>query len=315
MNYAEAEGTSIDEAIERALRDLGVGRDKVDIEIISNSTRGFFGLGGRRAKVRATLRRPLAIGAEPSAAPGTPAAASKPAAAPATAAVPSGAPRTRRPEARTEGRERRSDDRNRERRPPRQAERPRRDAAPGRTPEPRPAGPPRERPQRPAAAPLDAAAIERGRTVLAEIARLIGSSASVDVAQDGETTRLVLCGDSSGTLIGRRGQTLDALEYVLNRILAHEDESIGRLVVDLEDYRLRRQRSLEAMAHRVAERARKRGKAVTLNPMSPRDRRIVHLTLQDDPTLTTRSAGSGFYRKVVIVPRDARRPPRGSDGE
>jgi spoIIIJ-associated protein len=146
--------------------------------------------------------------------------------------------------------------------------------------------------------------------VLAEIVRLTGSPATVTVAPESEGARLVISGDPSGVLIGRRGQTLDALEYLVNRIMAHEEDSFARLVVDLEDYRQRRQQAIEALTRRVAERARRRGKPVTLNPMSPRDRRIVHLTLQDDPTLTTRSAGSGFYRKVVIVPTDARRGSR-----
>ena len=155
---------------------------------------------------------------------------------------------------------------------------------------------------------LDGAAIERGCSVLAEIVRLTGSEGGVEAAHDADGVRLVISGDPSGVLIGRRGQTLDALEYVVNRIIAREDESHGRLIVDLEDYRQRRRQALEALARRVAERARRRGKPVTLNPMSPRDRRIVHLALQGDPTLSTRSAGSGFYRKIVIFP--ARRPEK-----
>jgi spoIIIJ-associated protein len=291
MNYAEAEGSSIDEAIERALQHLGVSRDKVDIEIISNSTRGLFGLGGRRAKVRATLRRPLAVAAPE---------------APAGAAVRDSAPASRRLHDVAARAQRAAPSPT-----PRPAAPPLADAALARrTPAPkRQSSAPRRTPA-PAPVPLDGASIERGRAVLAEIVRLIGSEGTIEVAHDADAVRLVISGDPSGTLIGRRGQTLDALEYLLNRILAHEDESSGRLVVDLEGYRLRRQQALEAMALRVAERARRRGKPVTLNPMSPRDRRIVHLALQDDPTLTTRSAGSGFYRKVVIVPANARRRAR-----
>jgi spoIIIJ-associated protein len=294
MDYAETEGTSIDDAIERALQRLGVSRDKVDIEIISNATRGLFGFGGRRAKVRATLRRPLALGGEAASArpapttsvtprtpaPPAPASAPPPASAPArTTAAPaqqSAAPRPRRPPT-----------------PPR------------RNPAPRPAHSPRPTP-----AALDGASIDRARGVLTEIVRLMGSPGGVEIAQDDDGVRLVISGDPSGALIGRRGQTLDALEYVINRVMAHEDEPISRLVVDLEDYRLRRRQALEALAQRVAERARRRGKPVSLNPMSPRDRRVVHLALQGDPTLTTRSAGTGFYRKVVIVPA-TRRPRQG----
>jgi pyruvate/2-oxoglutarate dehydrogenase complex dihydrolipoamide acyltransferase (E2) component len=88
MDYAETEGNSIDEAIERALQLLGVSRDKVDIEIISNATRGLFGFGGRRAKVRATRRRPLALGGEKASASPTPATSRPRAPAGSTAAAP-----------------------------------------------------------------------------------------------------------------------------------------------------------------------------------------------------------------------------------
>jgi spoIIIJ-associated protein len=172
-----------------------------------------------------------------------------------------------------------------------------------------------ERPQRSPKTPSPAveltdAIVERARAVLAEIVRLTGSSGGVDAVRESDCVRLVITGDPSGLLIGRRGQTLDALEYVLHRIVAHEDEASGRLIVDAGDYRLRRRQSLEQLTHQVAERARRIGKPLSLSPMSPRDRRIVHLALQDDPTLTTRSAGTGFYRKVVIVPAGARRSPK-----
>jgi spoIIIJ-associated protein len=283
MESVETEGHNIDDAIERALQRLGVSRDKVEIEIVSNASRGLFGLGGRRAKVRATLRRPLDLSA---AAP----APSAPAASPT-------APRRAVAPAAPAGDDGRAE-------PPAQRLR--------REPTPRAAAPPRPAPEsRPApAAPLNHASIDRARALLAEIVRLTGSEASVEVAQDADDVRLLITGDPSGLLIGRRGQTLDALEYVLHRIMAHDEDVGVRLLVDAENYRLRRREALEQLARRTAERARRSGKPLTLSPMSPRDRRIIHLALQDDPTLTTRSAGSGFYRKVVIVPAGARRGRR-----
>lgn len=264
MESVEAEGRSIDDAIERALQRLGVTRDKVDIEIVSNSPRGLFGLGGRRATVRATLRRPLALAAaQPPSCRAAPSSAARVTAGVSSAAL--GAP--------FNVQERR--------------------AAPT-------AG---------AGGGADSSS-DRARTVLAEIIRLTGSEGTVELADDPGGVRLVISGDSSGVLIGRHGQTLDALEYVLNRIIAHEDESSCRLIVDLQDYRLRRQQVLEDLAGRAAERARRRGKPVALDPMSPRDRRIVHLALRNDPALTTRSTGTGFYRKVIIVPGGDRRPSR-----
>lgn len=256
MDSIEAEGHSIDDAIERALQRLGVGREKVDIEIVSNATRGLFGLGGKRARVRATLRRSAAFDAAPDA---------------GSAAEPGREGKRATGEWRAVG------------------ERPAR------------------APARRRAAAASTAAVERARTVLQELVRLTGVEGAVTVAHDGEAVRLVIEGDPSGVLIGRRGQTLDAIEYLVNRIAGHDEDGGARLVVDSQDYRARRRQALEALAQRLAERARRRGKPVTLNPMSPRDRRIVHLALQDDPALTTRSAGTGYYRKLVIVPEGTRR--------
>lgn len=299
MESVETEGQSIDDAIARALQRLGVSRDKVDIEILANATRGLFGFGGRRAKVRATLRRRLSFdSAPPSADAPAPPAPTAPretkgaAGAPPQRARPTIAPRREPPR---EGR--------REVAAPRRA-RPAARSAP--RPEPRPA--PR------AELPLDPAALERGRGALAEIVRLSGVEAQVAVADDADGARLVIDGDPHGILIGRRGQTLDALEYLINRIVSQDEDSPSRLVVDAQGYRARRRQSLEEMARRLAERARERGKPVTLSPMSPRDRRVVHLVLQGDPTLKTHSAGTGYYRKLVIVPAGAPRRTARSRG-
>ena len=158
--------------------------------------------------------------------------------------------------------------------------------------------------------------------MLTELVGLIGIEATVEAVTDELGPRLLINGDTSGMLIGRRGQTLDALEYIANRIVAREDDGAGRIVVDSQNYRDRRRQSLEELARRLAERARHRGKTVTLNPMSPRDRRIVHLALQNERALTTRSAGKGYFRKLLIIPegergeargeRRPRRPPRES---
>jgi spoIIIJ-associated protein len=165
---------------------------------------------------------------------------------------------------------------------------------------------------------VERATLERASSILQELLGLIGSEARVEIQEDGDGQRLAMVGDESGLLIGRRGQTLDALEYVLNRIVTREEDEASHLVVDSQNYRLRRRQALVDLAKRLGERARKRGKAVTLNPMSPRDRRIVHLALQDDGSLTTRSSGRGYYRKLLIIPageRRGRRPRRPHSGK
>lgn len=241
MDSVEAEGSSIDDAIERALARLGVARDKAEIEIVSDAAKGLFGLGGRKARVRATLRAPLTL-------------ASGRADGPAPAGTP----------------------------PPSSGETPRPEGGP--------------------IAPLNSGSIERACSVLAEITRRMGVEVSVEARVEADGLRLALNGDKSGILIGRRGQTLDALEYIVNRIVARSDQHGERIVIDSEDYRIRRREALRDLARRTAERVRERGKAVTLDPMSPRDRRIVHLTLQEEPSVTTRSSGEGFFRRLTVLP-------------
>src|SRR5262249_12666433 len=118
---------------------------------------------------------------------------------------------------------------------------------------------------------------------------------------------LDVAGDSGGLLIGRRGQTLDALEYLVNRIAAGDG---ARVTVDVERYRERRREYLTSLAFRLSDKARKTGRRVTLNTMNPRDGRVVHVALKDDPSVSTRSHGDGHFRKVSIVPADAARGPR-----
>jgi len=118
---------------------------------------------------------------------------------------------------------------------------------------------------------------------------------------------LTVDGASSGLVIGRRGQTLDALEHLINRIASRRPGGDAlRVRIDVERYRERRQESLEQLARRLATKAKDSGRVVTLSPLSPRDRRIVHLTLEPDPGVSTRSEGDGHFRRVLIVPEGAR---------
>lgn len=236
MDSVEADGSSIDEAIESAVKLLGSTRDRVEIEILNNAIRGLFGIGSRKARVRATLRAPI-------------------------------------------------------------------DAD-----QPLPAAPIGRETERPAPAPSremsaeDLHAVDRARHVLEEILRQMEVRAEVQVRHAEDQVLFELTGDSSGVLIGRRGQMLDALEYLLNRIAARDEGGSAHIVVDSENYRARRREALEELAKRMGEQAKKRRKPVTLNPLSPRDRRIVHLILQEDTSLITKSSGKGYFRKLIIIP-------------
>ncbi len=142
--------------------------------------------------------------------------------------------------------------------------------------------------------------------ILKQILEKMGERAEVrQIEIDAESVELEIRGDGSGILIGRHGQTLDALEYIVNRILARRIKDAAPISLETESYRSRRRQQLHRMALSVGERAKREHHAVRLDPMPPRDRRVVHLALKDDPMIATRSSGEGFLRSIEIVPVDA----------
>ena len=244
MRSVESDGDSIDQAIDQALRTLGVERDQVDVEILADVQRGLFGFGGKKARVRATVRAPLVARLSD------------------VSSTDENASRETSPVA-------------------------------------------------------DAEIATRATKILEALLTHLGVPCSVATRRSedpGVAVILDVTGDSSGLLIGRRGQTLDALDYMINRIVGRDGGgAAGRVSVDIERYRERRREYLVGLAQRLADKVRKSGRVVTLNPMSPRDRRIVHLALHDDPTVVTRSHGEGHFRKMVIAP-GGERPRRGNQG-
>ena len=111
-----------------------------------------------------------------------------------------------------------------------------------------------------------------------------------------------LSGEDSGLLIGRRGQTLQALQFLVNLIVRRQFEGV-RVVLDVENYRQRRENQLKDMATKVAERVAQTNRSITLEPMPPADRRIIHTSLTDHPGVSTESTGEGEGRKVTILPK------------
>ncbi len=111
-----------------------------------------------------------------------------------------------------------------------------------------------------------------------------------------------LAGEDSGLLIGRRGQTLQALQFLVNLIVRKQFDGV-RVVLDVENYRQRREASLREMATKIAERVAQTNRSITLEPMPPADRRIIHTTLTDHPSVATESTGEGDGRKVTIRPK------------
>jgi spoIIIJ-associated protein len=138
--------------------------------------------------------------------------------------------------------------------------------------------------------------------VLAEILRLMGLEARVSASENDERIVLDIEGSESGLVIGKKGQTLDALQFLVNKIINREAEGRKPILLDSEGYRGRREESLVELAHRLGEKARRTNRTVTVSPMSPHDRRIIHLALDKAPGVTTRSEGEGAFRRLLIIP-------------
>lgn len=109
--------------------------------------------------------------------------------------------------------------------------------------------------------------------------------------------------NSSGLIIGRKGKTLESLQFMVNLIVNHKTGSDKKIILDIESYRAKRERALRKMSKDIAFKVIKSGKPWTLEPMNPFERRLIHLTLQNDTRVTTKSEGQGIYRKVTIMPK------------
>ncbi len=293
----ETSAASVEEAIKEALEQLGASEDDVAIEVLATPRAGVLGLGARAARVRLT-RRPRNEASSGVQAP------------PPAPPLRTGRREPERSPARPE---------------PARSEAPRpapvdEDVAPSATA-------PERRPPRESAAAADesdagrkSAEIEEQSAeaikILGAILELMGEKAELrPLEADNESIEVEINGDGSGILIGRHGQTLDALEYLVNRILARRIKDAVPISLEIESYRARRRQQLHRMALSIGERAKREHEAVKLEPMPPRDRRVIHLALKDDPMLTTRSAGEGFLRSIEIAPAEGRRErERGNEG-
>jgi spoIIIJ-associated protein len=147
--------------------------------------------------------------------------------------------------------------------------------------------------------------MERATEVLKKLLELMGLDAEVEASENDERILLVVKGPDTGLVIGKKGQTLDALQHLVNKIVAQtrpEGDGGKAIHLDSEGYRDRRTESLVELAHRLAEKARRTGRPVAADPMSAADRRIIHVTLADAEGVTTRSEGEGIHRHLVVVP-------------
>jgi spoIIIJ-associated protein len=321
--YKEFTGKTVEEALRAAREEFGAELNDLDFEILTPGSRGVLGMGAEPARIVAAPREALG-----GAAPKREAAAATP--------LPAAPPREDRGP-RREDRGPRRDDRPRDDRP--RDDRPREDRGPRREdrgPRRDDRGPRRDDrgPRRGAAVDLSASeaaevaaargslaaeraeleaseaspeALAAGQRILETLMGHLGFEARVEVAA-GETSRLnvVAQGDDRealGALIGRKGERLSALQHLVNLMLSKEMGAWTRVLVDVEDYRGRRERQLRELADRAAARVVETGKMLQLEPMPALERRWIHLTLRDNPDVATQSIGEEPNRRVVLVPR------------
>ena len=294
MEGLEIEGKTIDEAIEKACERFQVSREKLNIEIISEGNPGFLGLGSRKARIRAGLlsidMTLDAVFSEPETPiPGQRERMERSADEEAWGKATAGDKPSERSALKT-----RLEVPSATARPVKKASKPAERPSPA-------------KPQRAAPAEEGEAAAEKARQLLSGLLSRMQIESPVTVEETEEMILLNIQGDGSGLLIGKRGQNLDALQYILNKAIHHSANGHKMIVIDTEGYRKRREEALVALALRIGEKVKKTKKPVTVGHMNAHDRRIIHLAVQNDENLATRSRGEGEYRKILILP--ARRAP------
>ena len=293
-----ASGKTIDLAIESALAQLGLDRDSVSVQVLQQAKSGFLGFGAQPAKVQVTYEAPDEVPAAPKVALSS--ASRKPKPAPAPKPV---APKAEAPKAQVKVEDTKVE--------APKAEAPKQEKAPEapKAPRPQQSKAPREpKPQREApVAPREYVAAPEGSVEEKIELFLKGLLTHMDSKavphcwkENGNTYQVDLVGEDLGYLIGRRGDTLDAIQHLCNYAINREVEGHIRVNVDAESYRQKREESLRRYARKKAQQVLKVRRRTTLEPMNAYERHVIHAALQDMENITTHSTGVEPNRCVVI---------------
>ena len=289
--FIDVTGKTEDEAVASALAQLGRDRDDVSVEILERAKKGFLGIGASPAKVRVTYE----VAEEP---------APKPAPAPERKPAPPKAPE-KKPERVVEKKAAPAAAPHEEKRTEKKPPRPRNEHKAPVRPAPAAAEPEEALP---VSAPVELGEPcndEKAQQITAFLTGLLehmGSNAQVKVYLDPEGRyKVILEGDKLGALIGRRGETLDAIQQLTNYSVNKSGEKRVRVHVDAENYRLKREQSLQRLAQKVAGRVLKYRRNVTLEPMNAYERHVIHTALQDVEGVTTYSMGTDPNRRVIVA--------------
>lgn len=299
MPVIEFEGKTTEEAIETACSHLHLPKDEIKFEIISTGSGGIFGLlTGKKARIRVTVeektssRSPQTGKIEETGA-GTSDAVESAADQPKPAVEKPGR-ETKKGET-PEGRKPRPLDQ-KSSQPERKEEEPRPPAGQALRPSTLP-GPDEEFYEGP-----EDEAMKFSREVLEGILSRMPVEAEVTVSRINDRIILNIDGGNRGLLIGKKGATLDSFQFLVNKIVNREKKERNHIIVDTGEYRKRRHDSLMALSLRLADKARRINRPVSINALSAQERRIIHLSLKDEKGVTTRSKGEGSYKRVVIIP-------------
>lgn len=145
--------------------------------------------------------------------------------------------------------------------------------------------------------------LKRASSLLKGIFQTMDLDVKINISENDKTIFINLEGPDLGILIGRRGETLDALQYLVNLSVNKNQEIRKKIIIDIEGYRNRREKTLQRLALKLADKARQRGRNVVLEPMSSQERRIIHTALQGREDIYTFSEGEEPYRKIIISPK------------
>ncbi|HET8571555.1 MAG TPA: RNA-binding cell elongation regulator Jag/EloR [Candidatus Limnocylindria bacterium] len=315
MTFREFTGKNVEEAIRTAMKEYGSDLSDLDIEILSQGSRGILGVGGEDARILAAPKSAVAeastVRPSQTDAAAAPAADELETAPEVTEAEPhDAAPRSHnghRPErGERSGRGERGERGGRGGRG--RSGRERADRGPREPRVSRAEREPREPAQFIPAKPLEELSddqrklLEEAKSVLEEMLRLMEVEASVEIGMGTETAKLNVKGNELGILIGRRGEKLASLQHIVNLIVAKREGQWTRVAVDVENYRGRREEQLREVADRAAKRVIQSGKIIQLEAMPAVERRIIHMILAENPKIRTQSVGVEPTRRVVILP-------------
>ncbi|MCK9295024.1 MAG: Jag N-terminal domain-containing protein [Desulfobulbaceae bacterium] len=268
-------GKDVDEAITMACDKLGVSREELTIEILSTGSSGIFGLCRKQAIIRAARKvleteLPPAQASEPMARPAK--QEKPPAAAPQAVAEAANPPVAEQPPPAVE-------------------------ALPAE--EPKKKRPPVERPQEPVV-PLTPEVLAQIKGDLEQMLTLMGFPAEIVVEEKNNKAQVKISGEHIEELITKDGQALDSIQYLMRKIISKKFPQKIMFSIDAGEFREKRKVELEELALKLAQEVKETEKTRTIPPLNPAERRVVHLILQDDKTIRSRSVGDGLFKKILI---------------